>query len=193
MESYIEYLHPGGLAAQFFGEIRRGFRKVFSLHEAPPMVIYGPGGIGKSTLLAKFILEHAEAAQQKKEGEVFSWIYLDFDRPVVMAEGPASLLFEAVYQLETQFEDLRESGSKLPAKWQQELSEREVKHDEKSAAATLSVSEATATTIIQGEQGGANPFERYGIVPGPALATVFFQYRGPEADDRGVRFSIDTV
>src|SRR5262249_55471421 len=46
----------------------------------PPMVVRGPGGIGKSALLARFVLDIRSSAR-------FAWI--DFDRPGVSADGPA--------------------------------------------------------------------------------------------------------
>ena len=37
-------------------------QRITDLANAPPLLIFAPGGMGKSTLVAKFILEHAEAA-----------------------------------------------------------------------------------------------------------------------------------
>ena len=48
--------------------------------DSPPLVIRGPGGIGKSALLAHFILENEKAIR-------FAWI--DFDRPDVSADEPS--------------------------------------------------------------------------------------------------------
>lgn len=85
------------------------FSYIFNLHERPPLVVHGPGGVGKSTLMAKFLLQHAEA----HEAERFPFVYIDFDRPDILsldtgAEGEVSvdlflLLAEAARQLAVQY------------------------------------------------------------------------------------------
>ena len=57
----------------------------------PPLVISGPGGIGESTLVARFLLENDEL-----EDSHFSFI--DFERPG-FAEEPLELIREAALQL----------------------------------------------------------------------------------------------
>ena len=69
------------------------------LHERPPLVIHGPGGVGKSTLLAKFLLQHAEAQEEER----FSFVYIDFDRPDIVAADSRTLLVEAARQLVVQY------------------------------------------------------------------------------------------
>jgi hypothetical protein len=72
---------------------------LLNLHERPPLVIHGPGGVGKSTLMAKFLLQHAEA----REEEPFPFVYIDFDRPDMLAAGPHTLLAEVARQLAVQY------------------------------------------------------------------------------------------
>ncbi len=67
-----------------------------------PLLIHGIGGVGKSSLLAKFILEHVEAGQTDR----FPFVYLDFDRPNLNASELDTLLVEAARQLAVQYADV---------------------------------------------------------------------------------------
>jgi cellulose synthase operon protein C len=75
--------------------LRRSARIRLRGHERPPLLVLGPGGIGKSTLLAKFILEHVE------RGDVV-FAYLDFDRPMLSGSEPGTILLEAARQIAVQ-------------------------------------------------------------------------------------------
>jgi hypothetical protein len=79
--------------------ITRGVEFIFNIQERPPLFINGPGGSGKSTLISKFILDHADIP----EGSRFPFAYLDFDRPGLLAEEPVTLLVEIARQLSIQF------------------------------------------------------------------------------------------
>lgn len=85
-------------ASSLFERVRRAGRSAMDRDSEPTLVVYGPGGIGKSTLIAKFVLEHAQPARF----EQMPFAYLDFDRAVVEADDPASLLIEAAHQLAVQ-------------------------------------------------------------------------------------------
>jgi hypothetical protein len=85
-----------------------------------PLLVYGPGGVGKSTLLARFILEHARAQRQDR----FPFAYLDFDRPDVAAEEPLTLLVEAVRQLGIAYPRARESCDRIRRGWLDLISQR---------------------------------------------------------------------
>jgi len=76
----------------------RRIAEVFEVKK-DPMLIHGLGGVGKSTLLAKFILEHLEAQKEDR----FPFVYLDFDRPNIFADNPETLLVESARQLAIQF------------------------------------------------------------------------------------------
>ncbi len=65
----------------------------------PLLLIYGAGGVGKSTLLAKFILDLMEADAEQR----IPFVYLDFDRPDLLAHEPITLLVEATRQLGIQY------------------------------------------------------------------------------------------
>ncbi|MGO7301409.1 hypothetical protein ACC718_32910 [Rhizobium ruizarguesonis] len=70
---------------------------------ARPMIIWGIGGVGKTTLIAKFALEHAEAARSR-----YPFAYLDFDRATISARRPELLLAEMCSQVGAQFPELVE-------------------------------------------------------------------------------------
>jgi tetratricopeptide (TPR) repeat protein len=80
------------------GALERTVRSALNIHERAPMLIWGAGGIGKSTLLARFLLEHGASTG----GPAIPFAYLDFDRASVVAEEPASILLEAARQLAVQ-------------------------------------------------------------------------------------------
>lgn len=85
---------------------------------APPLVplmIYGPGGVGKSTLIAKYILDHISTVDR------FPFAYLDFDRRGLLPEEPATLLIEIVRQIGVQFPDTQELAEQLRQDLQNEL------------------------------------------------------------------------
>lgn len=62
-----------------------------------PLFIHGTGGIGKSTLLARFVLTELLPMNA-------GVAYVDVDRPTIRPEYPATLLLEAIGQLQTHFE-----------------------------------------------------------------------------------------
>jgi hypothetical protein len=64
-----------------------------------PFVLHGVGGIGKSTLMAHFILEHAAVAGER----AFPFVYLDFDRVSLDPMNVLTLVSEALRQLGAQF------------------------------------------------------------------------------------------
>jgi ribosomal protein S15 len=77
-----------------------------------PLSLWGPGGIGKSTVLAKFILDHANAA-----GHQLPFAYIDLDRPGLLTQEPLSLLVEAVGQLSIQFPHMRSAAASFRSAW----------------------------------------------------------------------------
>ncbi|WAM28266.1 ATP-binding protein [Myxococcus sp. NMCA1] len=59
-----------------------------------PLLIHGPGGMGKSALVARFMLEHSRSV---------AFAYLDFDDPHINLDKPATLLMEMSRQLGLQY------------------------------------------------------------------------------------------
>ncbi|AKJ08089.1 AAA ATPase-like protein [Archangium gephyra] len=105
LRRYTGVLRPTSLA----GRIEFVVREVFSLDERPPLVIHGPGGMGKSTLLARFILEHVE----RSEDDRFPFAYLDFDHPSLRVEEPLTLLAEVFRQVGFQYPSQRDFAEEL--------------------------------------------------------------------------------
>jgi hypothetical protein len=99
LRSYVGVAPPQGIREN----ISRKFDSFFSSTNKKPLFIFGIGGIGKSTLLANFILEHVEAHKKDR----FPFVYLDFDRTHLNALEPETLLIEAARQLCIQYRDLK--------------------------------------------------------------------------------------
>ena len=89
-----------------------------SIYQAKPLMIFGPGGVGKSTLLAKFILETVDSAAI----DDFVFCYRDFDRAALLPEQPVTLLAECVLQLGLQFPQIKSYARDLRRSWLNELS-----------------------------------------------------------------------
>jgi tetratricopeptide (TPR) repeat protein len=115
LRDYVGVLPPGSMKER----VARAARKVFRLQEKPPLVIHGPGGVGKSALIARFIWEHATIPDSR-----FPFVYLDFDRVSLRAEEPLTLLIEAVRQLGLQYVETRVFADRVRSAWQSELINR---------------------------------------------------------------------
>jgi MFS family permease len=87
--AYVLRDAPGGIVSQ----LDRTFRSARSA----PLFIYGPGGMGKSTLLARFILDQVEGSGRRA-------VYLDMDRPTIRPDSPATVLLEIASQLRPQLD-----------------------------------------------------------------------------------------
>lgn len=71
----------------------------------PPLFVYGIGGVGKSTLVARFAVEHAEYG--------YPFVFLDVDRPHLDPSNSLTLLAEAVRQLGAQIPSGRYDAENL--------------------------------------------------------------------------------
>jgi hypothetical protein len=85
------------------GRSRRGLsslaRRVSGWRSHHPFLIHGAAGMGKSTLVAQFLREHAQLPRQLR----FPFAYLDFDRASLIPRQPLTLLNEIASQLSFQF------------------------------------------------------------------------------------------
>jgi hypothetical protein len=82
----------------------------------PPILIQGPGGMGKSALLAHFILAHSERDTTKPD----SWrpfVYLDFDRPELDARDLVGVLLAIARQIGSQMPDVHSEVAALQERW----------------------------------------------------------------------------
>ncbi|MFP3604668.1 AAA family ATPase [Paraburkholderia sp. SIMBA_053] len=80
----------------------------------PPVMLHAPGGMGKSALLAHFILAHSE----RDTTRVDAWrpfVYLDFDRPELDARDPVGLLAAIARQLASQVPALSDRATRFVA------------------------------------------------------------------------------
>ncbi|MFF1506720.1 trypsin-like peptidase domain-containing protein [Streptomyces sp. NPDC058326] len=70
----------------------------------PPVILHGIGGIGKSTLLAKFLVDALAATPGG-----FPFAYIDFARPTLSVHEPATVIAETARQLAVRHPGLRAS------------------------------------------------------------------------------------
>jgi hypothetical protein len=108
LREYAGVINPGVVS-----KVLRSAKNVFSFKDKPPMMIHGPGGVGKSALVARFILEHAQA----HEADRFPFVYLDFDRTDIAASEPLTLLIEAVRQIGIEYPQARERAESIRQGW----------------------------------------------------------------------------
>src|SRR4051794_29796994 len=67
LRGHVGVLSSGSLATSLRRRVRAGERE--------PISIYGPGGIGKSTLISRFVLEHSALRSPAR----LPFVYIDFD------------------------------------------------------------------------------------------------------------------
>ena len=91
LRGYINERRNERLIARLRGQVH-GIVRWF--YDNPPLVVHGPGGVGKSSLIANFVLEHAAPG--------FVFVDLDFGRPNIDSRSPETLLAEAARQIGAQ-------------------------------------------------------------------------------------------
>lgn len=72
------------------------------------ITIEAPGGLGKSTLVAKFVYDHARSDETR-----FPFAFLDFDRASLQPRSPEQLLVEMARQVGILFPDFEEQTQSL--------------------------------------------------------------------------------
>lgn len=92
------------VAGTFHGRIReldslRSYLALPAEPAEPPVLIHGIGGIGKSTLLAQFLLD----SLREYAPDGFPFAYIDFERPTLSIHEPATMIGEAARQLGIQY------------------------------------------------------------------------------------------
>lgn len=103
LRSYVGVLKPEEL--RFYAT--RAARSIWSTltrsDSSEPLLIQGIGGMGKSTLIGKFVLDHALFP-----GVPLPFVYLDFDRAALAPRQPLQLLIEITVQLGQRFPEMEE-------------------------------------------------------------------------------------
>ncbi|MER2266118.1 serine protease [Methylobacterium oxalidis] len=84
--------------------------------QRPPLMLYAPGGMGKSALLARFVLAHA-ASDATDPGSWQPFVYLDFDRPELDARDRLGVLLAIAKQIGPQVPAVEEQSKDLIADW----------------------------------------------------------------------------
>jgi len=100
ISDYVDWLPK----STFIGKISSRIKNIINWHDKPPMLIKGIGGIGKSTLVAKFILDH----NSKRKGKKLPVVYIDFDLTGFSIHEPMNILIEALRQITVQAPSHRE-------------------------------------------------------------------------------------
>ncbi|MCY1018024.1 ATP-binding protein [Pyxidicoccus sp. MSG2] len=107
-------VHVGVLDSSVTKTLSSYARRIVGMGDGTTLLIHGPGGMGKSALLARFVLEHHSAVP---------FAYLDFDNPQLSLDKPATLLLEASRQLALQYPDSLEALSAFEARCRKALGE----------------------------------------------------------------------
>jgi hypothetical protein len=79
-----------------------------------PLLIHGLGGVGKSTLMGKFLLDHLT---ETNPADRFPYAYLDCDSSSLSVLEPLTLLAEAARQLATQYPDSEPAWNEARNAW----------------------------------------------------------------------------
>ncbi len=96
LRAYVGVVAPQALLARFRSLAHEWMRP----SAMPALSISGPGGVGKSALVARFMLEHCRVALSER----LVFAYLDFDRSVLSITEPETLVAEILTQLDLQFQ-----------------------------------------------------------------------------------------
>lgn len=95
LRRYVGVLAPDALLSRLARSTIDWLRPI----EQPALSVSGPGGVGKSALIARFMLEHARLPDEAR----IPFGYLDFERPILDVSKPLTLCAEMVRQLDLQF------------------------------------------------------------------------------------------
>jgi hypothetical protein len=118
LRKFVGVLEPATVADRVAAAVRS-----LGSEQRAPMIIYGPGGCGKSALLSRFILEHADSSTP------VPFLYFDFDRTDLLPEEPATLLLEGLRQIALQYPRSRRECEAVRRRWSQRLADESEHRD----------------------------------------------------------------
>ena len=122
LRSYVEEISAQNIVRRFAGFIGNRFGDLVG---RKALLIYGPAGVGKSTLIARFLLEHAASS--------LPFIYIDLDRPSIDPRNQFIILKEAARQLALQVPRIRPAEERFSIEIDQILRERASSEASRSA------------------------------------------------------------
>jgi cellulose synthase operon protein C len=136
LADYVGILESEGLLNTLVVSTRRVVRRARrSLLSDPPLFVLGPGGVGKSSLLARFILDHVDPAGDAP----LPFVLVDFDRAQVEPSLPLSLLLAALQQLRVQFPAHADAIARMSESLTQRMRSRDAQEFTKSYSSQESV------------------------------------------------------
>jgi hypothetical protein len=104
LRSFVDELDSESLLEGFSRTVTRVGRSIATTlggdTRARMLMLFAGGGLGKSTLIAKFFLDHALGKRS------FPFAYLDFDRSTIQPRSPEQLLIETARQVAVVYPDL---------------------------------------------------------------------------------------
>lgn len=92
LREFVGVLPPTSLRSG----VSRQISMWLGLQPRAPLVVEGQGGIGKSALVGRFLVEHAAAVPELR----YPFAYLAFDNPALQVNEPFTIVSEIVAQLE---------------------------------------------------------------------------------------------
>ncbi|MGW1765605.1 hypothetical protein ACWCQL_16225, partial [Streptomyces sp. NPDC002073] len=174
---------------------RQDFVRAATSGPAPPLLIHGMGGIGKSTLLAKFLVN---SLRDFRPG--FPFAYIDFERPTLSVHEPSTMIAEIARQFGMQYPAHRQAFDALAKECEETAAAHRAGESQVDDLNRLSTTRATLgrqssaglhAAAIERDQGlvrriGALVAEAVGVspeLPGPPLVIALdsfeeAQYRG---------------
>jgi len=105
INDYIDWLPKEG----FSSRIKSFIRNICNWNDKPPMLVQGIGGIGKSTIVSKIIIDN----NKENKGSRMPFVYIDFDLPGFSISEPLTILIEAMRQLIFQFPRHKKTFAKI--------------------------------------------------------------------------------
>jgi hypothetical protein len=100
LRAYVDQLPPEDVREALF---RASSWLCDVFRDRPILVLYGPGGSGKSTLVAKFVMDHAGHGLKAP----MPFVYLDVEHPGMMPPTTDAMVVEALRQCRIQFPESR--------------------------------------------------------------------------------------